>query len=206
MGGIEYSNNEKLLPVKSGRRYYYCDLNTHGKPDRGTERLVYSNDGLFYYSPDSFKSFTLFYGEPEEPKDPGHNDPGHNDPGNEDEPGKDISVEKDGKYYDKNHVALYIHTYGELPPNYVTKSEAKKAGWRGGSVEKYIEGAAIGGSQFSNNEGLLPSKKGRQYFECDIDTLGEKTRGAKRIIFSNDGLVYYTSDHYESFTLLYGEE
>jgi guanyl-specific ribonuclease Sa len=64
----------------------------------------------------------------------------------------------------------------------------------------------IGGNTFGNREGLLPSKKGRTYTECDIDTLGAKARGIKRIVFSNDGLIYYTDDHYESFTLLYGDE
>ena len=55
-------------------------------------------------------------------------------------------------------------------------------------------------------EGLLPEKEGRVYTECDIDTLGAEKRGARRIVFSNDGLIYYTEDHYESFELLYGEE
>ena len=57
-----------------------------------------------------------------------------------------------------------------------------------------------------NYEGLLPDAPGRKYYECDIDTLGARSRGAKRIIYSNDGLIYYTADHYESFELLYGEE
>ena len=52
----------------------------------------------------------------------------------------------------------------------------------------------------------MPTKKGRSWTECDIDTLGKSSRGAKRIVFSNDGLIYYTPDHYESFELLYGEE
>ena len=63
----------------------------------------------------------------------------------------------------------------------------------------------IGGDYFGNYEGLLPAQKGRKYYECDIDTLGKSKRGAKRIIYSNDGLIYYTEDHYESFELLYGE-
>ena len=50
----------------------------------------------------------------------------------------------------------------------------------------------------------MPKAKGRTYTECDIDTKGARSRGAKRIVFSNDGLIYYTDDHYESFTLLYG--
>ena len=112
-----------------------------------------------------------------------------------------------GDYYSKEEVALYIHTYGKLPMNFITKDEARDLGWEGGSVEKACgEGLAIGGDKFGNREGLLPKKNGRQYYECDIDTLGKNSRGAKRIVFSNDGLIYYTGDHYESFTLLYGEE
>ncbi len=109
-------------------------------------------------------------------------------------------------YDDRDRVALYLHLYGELPPHFITKKEAQKLGWDSGEVEYYRRGAAIGGDYFGNYEGLLPKKKGRSYYECDIDTVGKKSRGAKRIIYSSDGLVYYTDDHYESFTLLYGEE
>lgn len=117
------------------------------------------------------------------------------------------SLSEDGRYSSKEEVALYIHLYGRLPGNYLTKREAEALGWSGGSVERYAgEGAAIGGSRFGNYEGLLPDKEGRTYTECDIDTVGSSSRGPKRIIFSNDGLVYYTGDHYQSFELLYGEE
>ncbi len=115
-------------------------------------------------------------------------------------------LDENGEYSSKADVALYIHIYGKLPKNFITKSEAEKLGWEGGSVEVYAPGCAIGGDKFGNREGLLPSKKGRTYTECDIDTIGKSSRGAKRIVFSNDGLVYYTDDHYESFELLYGEE
>lgn len=115
-------------------------------------------------------------------------------------------IAEDGSYYDKDNVALYIHTYGKLPPNYITKKEAEKLGWEGGSVEKYAPGKAIGGSYFGNYEGSLPVADGREYHECDIDTNGASSRGAKRIVYSNDGLVYYTGDHYETFELLYDSE
>ncbi len=111
-------------------------------------------------------------------------------------------LDEDGYYYDVENVALYIDTYGKLPPNYVTKKEAQALGWSGGSVEKYRDGAAIGGDRFGNYEGLLPKAGGRSYTECDIDTDGSKSRGAKRLVFSNDGLFFYTEDHYESFTEL----
>lgn len=116
------------------------------------------------------------------------------------------AISEDGSYTSKDDVALYINTYGHLPDNFITKSEAKKLGWEGGSLEPYASGCCIGGDRFGNYEGLLPEADGRTYTECDIDTLGADSRGAKRIVFSNDGLIYYTDDHYESFTLLYGEE
>lgn len=114
-------------------------------------------------------------------------------------------LDENGTYTTKDDVALYIHQYGHLPDNFMTKKEAQALGWQGGSLEPYAPGMCIGGSHFGNYEGLLPEAEGRKYTECDIDTLGAKSRGAKRIIFSNDGLIYYTDDHYESFTLLYGE-
>lgn len=115
-------------------------------------------------------------------------------------------IDENGCYTNKDDVALYIHVYGHLPSNFITKKEAEKLGWSGGSLEPYAPGKCIGGDRFGNYEGLLPKKTGRGYTECDIDTLGKKSRGAKRIVFSNDGLIYYTDDHYASFTLLYGEE
>ena len=113
-------------------------------------------------------------------------------------------IDESGSYTTKEDVALYIHTYGKLPQNFITKNEARKLGWEGGSLEPYAPGKCIGGDRFGNYEGLLPTD--RKYTECDIDTLGAKSRGAKRLVFSDDGLIYYTDDHYESFTLLYGEE
>lgn len=116
------------------------------------------------------------------------------------------AIEEDGTYTTKEDVARYIHTYGHLPENFITKKQAQALGWEGGSLELYAPGKCIGGSRFGNYEGTLPEKDGRTYTECDIDTLGASKRGAKRIVFSNDGLIYYTEDHYETFELLYGED
>ena len=110
---------------------------------------------------------------------------------------------EDSTYTSREDVALYIHQYGCRPSNFITKKEAEKLGWTGGSLEPYAPGMCIGGSRFGNYEGLLPEKDGRTYTECDIDTLGAEKRGAKRIVFSNDGLIYYTDDHYKSFTQLW---
>ena len=112
---------------------------------------------------------------------------------------------EDGTYTGKDDVALYLYTYGHLPDNFITKKEAQNLGWSGGSLEPYAPGKCIGGSRFGNYEGILPDAPGRTWTECDIDTLGAEKRGAKRIVFSNDGLIYYTEDHYETFTLLYGD-
>lgn len=113
------------------------------------------------------------------------------------------SLARDGHFNTRDEVALYIHLYGELPDNYITKAEARKLGWTSGSVEKVAPGRAIGGDRFGNYEGLLPTQKGRQYIECDIDTWGQSSRGAKRIVFSTDGLIFYTDDHYVSFEQLF---
>lgn len=120
--------------------------------------------------------------------------------------GPGAHLDEYGTYSGKEEVAEYLHTYNDLPENFITKKEAEELGWTGGSLEEYAPGKCIGGDRFGNYEELLPAKKGRVYYECDIDTLGAKRRGAKRIVYSNDGLIYYTDDHYESFTLLYGEE
>ena len=116
------------------------------------------------------------------------------------------AIDEDGYYTTKEDVALYIYTYGHLPDNFITKKEAESLGWSGGGLDDYAYGCCIGGNRFGNYEGLLPEASGRTYTECDIDTMHASKRGAKRIVFSNDGLIYYTDDHYESFTLLYGEE
>ena len=111
------------------------------------------------------------------------------------------ALPEDGSYTSKEDVALYLHLYGRLPSNFITKNEARDLGWSGGSLEPYAPGKCIGGDRFGNYEGLLP--EGKRYTECDIDTLGAKNRGSKRIVFSDDGCIYYTEDHYESFEQLY---
>lgn len=115
-----------------------------------------------------------------------------------------LSVEKDGSYTTPEDVAEYIHTFGTLPNNFITKSEAKELGWdnKKGNLWDVAEGKSIGGDRFGNYEKLLPEKKGRKYTECDVNYEGGY-RGSERIIFSNDGLIYYTNDHYQTFTQLY---
>lgn len=111
--------------------------------------------------------------------------------------------DEDGVYTTAEDVAAYLIAYGHLPGNFITKKQARDAGWNGGALEPYCPGKCIGGDRFGNREGLLPSARGRSWTECDINTLGASSRGAERLVFSNDGLIYYTGDHYESFQLLY---
>jgi guanyl-specific ribonuclease Sa len=109
-------------------------------------------------------------------------------------------------YSTKDEVAAYLRQFNALPPNYLTKDEAEALGWDNsqGNLWEVTDGMSIGGDFFGNREGLLPKKSGRTYYEADINYNGSY-RGAERIVYSNDGLIFFTDDHYESFEQLYGE-
>ena len=114
-----------------------------------------------------------------------------------------VDVVKSKAYTDKDNVAAYIHVYKTLPPNYITKGQATKLGWKTkGSLDQVAPGKSIGGDRYGNYEKKLPDKQGRTWKECDIDYV-RGNRNAKRICFSNDGLIYYTSSHYQKFERLY---
>ena len=110
-------------------------------------------------------------------------------------------VVESATYSDKEHVAAYIQAFSHLPANYISKNKADNTpNWQ-------KDGYYIGGDRFGNYEGLLPKKSGRTYYECDVDysntNIKKGNRGTKRLVWSNDGLIFYTGDHYESFTQLY---
>ncbi len=113
-------------------------------------------------------------------------------------------IDENGTYNDPYLVAEYLHTYNKLPANFITKKEASNLGWQSdkGNLWDVTDKMSIGGDKFGNREGLLPKKDGRIYYECDVNYEGGY-RGAERIVFSNDGLIFYTEDHYKSFTQLY---
>lgn len=117
---------------------------------------------------------------------------------------KKTEIQEGNSYTSKEEVAEYIHKYKELPVNFISKKEANKLGWKSseGNLWEVTDQASIGGDVFGNREGLLPKKKGRTYYECDINYQGGY-RGGERIVFSNDSLIYYTEDHYKSFEKLY---
>lgn len=109
------------------------------------------------------------------------------------------ALARDGEYTDKDNLCRYIVAYGTLPRNFITKNEARRLGWTGGPLEPYAPGKSIGGDRFGNYERTLPNGR---YRECDVDTRG-RPRGAKRIVFSDDRRVYYSSDHYRTFQRLH---
>ena len=117
---------------------------------------------------------------------------------------RNTAVTESGEYTDKDSVAEYIHLYGHLPGNYVSKTKARKAGWSSteGNLWDVLPGKSIGGSEFYDDDDQLPDAPGRRWTECDIDYSGGYRNG-KRIVFSNDGLIYYTTDHYKTFERLY---
>lgn len=119
-------------------------------------------------------------------------------------PEENPAIDEDGYYTSRDEVALYIHTYGRLPGNYIRKNDAMDLGWDAskGNLWDVTDEMSIGGDRFGNREGLLPDESGRQWYEADIDYEGGY-RNALRIVFSNDGLIYYTDDHYASFEKLY---
>ena len=130
---------------------------------------------------------SLVYEEPAQKQDP-----------------KKTDKKAQGPIIEPQAIADYIFEHGELPDNFITKKEAQNLGWDSSwnYVSDVAPGKSIGGDRFGNYEGLLPSKKGRTWYEADCYYTKGK-RNAHRILFSNDGLVYYTDDHYESFTQMF---
>ena len=116
----------------------------------------------------------------------------------------DYMVEFGYDYSSPEEVALYLYAFMELPPNFLTKQEARDLGWRSseGNLWKVAEGMSIGGDVFGNREGRLPDAKDRTWYECDVNYEGG-FRGSDRVLFSTDGLIYYSDDHYKTFDLLY---
>ena len=114
---------------------------------------------------------------------------------------------EDAACTEAGEVALYLHLYGHLPDNYLTKQEADALGWDSsrGNLWEVAPGCCIGGNRLGNYEGALPDADGRKWYECDVNYEGGY-RGAERLLYSSDGLIYYTADHYETFELWYGEE
>ena len=115
-----------------------------------------------------------------------------------------IEVEYGEAYDTPEEVALYLHAFVELPYNFITKAEARDLGWvsSAGNLWDVAYGYSIGGDKFGNREGLLPDARGRQWYECDVNYRGGY-RGSERLLFSSDGIICYSDDHYQTYTELY---
>ncbi|MFT3904446.1 MAG: ribonuclease domain-containing protein [Niabella sp.] len=112
----------------------------------------------------------------------------------------DNSSQKIDKLTSEKVVVPYLKINGKLPDYYVTKKEALEKGWvaANGNLCNVLPGKAIGGDVFSNREGNLPRKQGRRWYEADLN-YNCGLRNADRVLFSSDGLVYVTYDHYKTF-------
>lgn len=94
----------------------------------------------------------------------------------------------------------YVKKHKNLPEYYITKRQARDKGWipAKGNLCEVLPGRAIGGDRFGNYESRLPKRSGMQYYEADINYNCGK-RDAQRMVYSNDGLIFITKDHYQSF-------
>lgn len=113
-------------------------------------------------------------------------------------------VEEGGRYTAPEDVAAYLHLFNELPENFITKRKAADLGWESnkGNLWDVTDEMSIGGDNFGNREGRLPDQDSRRWYECDVSYEGGY-RGAERLVYSNDGLIFYTDDHYETFIQFY---
>lgn len=118
-----------------------------------------------------------------------------------------LEVKENSSYGSRDEVASYIIKFNKLPKNYLSKKEATSLGWiaKEGNLREIKKDANIGGDIFRNLEGRLPNKKGRVWREADVNYKGGK-RGPERLLYSSDRLIYYTKDHYDTFSLMYGGE
>lgn len=191
IGGDRFGNYEGQLPGKGGRTWKECDIDYAGGYRNG-QRIVFSSDWLIYYTGDHYNTFTRVLVDFTTPAPAVTATPAP------------IVVEEDGLYTDRDHVAAYLHEFWGLPANYITKDEARELGWssKKDNLAEVAPGFTIGGDEFGNREKLLPDAPLRTWYECDVNREDGK-RGKERIVFSSDGLIYYTDDGFKSFTQLY---
>ena len=189
IGGNRFGNYEGILPDAKNRKWTECAINYEGGY-RGGERICFSTDGLIYYSDDHYATFTkvevIFEEAISFDLDP------------------NVELDEYGEYTTVNEVSAYLLRYGCLPCNYLTKAEAKELGWtaKKDNLGKVMPGCSIGGDVFQNREKLLPNAKNRTWYECDLNTVDGK-RSDERLVYSSDGLIYYTPDAFKTFIQLY---
>lgn len=197
IGGDYFGNYEGIVPDQKGRQWTECDIDSDGGYRNG-QRIVFSNDGLIYYSDDHYQTFTqvqvsqsLATTVAQTPSATAGNIAAS-------------AIAKDGAYTAPDDVAAYLHQFGKLPGNYLTRDQAQAMGWsnKKNNLGDVAPGCSIGGDRFGNREGLLPEAKDRLWYECDVNVTNGK-RSDERVVWSNDGLIYYTPDSHKSFIQLY---
>ncbi|WP_276526768.1 ribonuclease domain-containing protein, partial [Lonsdalea britannica] len=103
-----------------------------------------------------------------------------------------------------NEVVESLRSTGQLPQNYVNKAQATANGWKPGkALNNTNPDGQLGGDIFENSTNLLPSVPGRVWQEADIglkNTMSRSNQPGTRLLYSNDGLLYITTDHYETAT------
>jgi len=195
IGGDRFGNYEGQLPDKKGRKWTECDIDYTGGY-RGGKRIVFSNDGLIYYTDDHYNTFTQLKVTFEkkaakaQPKMP--------------EVKWNAKLDEYGEYTSVSDVAAFLRQFGTLPCNFITKADAKELGWtaKKDNLGQVMPGCSIGGDKFQNREKQLPTAKGRTWYECDLNVQDGK-RSDERLVYSSDGLIYYTPDAFKTFIELH---
>ena len=185
IGGDYFGNYEGNVPNAKGRSWTECDIDSDGGYRNGL-RIVFSNDGLIYYSDDHYNTFAQVVVDTTKATTAGT--------------AATTDVAQDQDCLTLEDVVAYLRTYGTLPQNFLTKKAAQELGWssKKNNLNDVAPGCAIGGDLFGNREGLLPDAEGRIWYECDVNTVNGK-RSDERLVWSNDGLMYYTADNHRSF-------
>lgn len=194
IGGDRFGNYEGQLP---DGKWTECDIDYTGGYRNG-QRIVFSKSTLqMFYTDDHYNTFREVIVDFTKDTPVATEAPVRTpiDPDTIDEYDEFLTVDE---------VAAYIHKFGKLPCNYLTKDEAKECGWtsKKDNLGEVMPGCAIGGDSFGNREGKLPVAEGREWFECDVNTVDGK-RSDERICYSNDGLIFYTPDNHKTFEQLY---
>ncbi len=205
IGGDRFGNYEGQLPDAKNRKWTECDIDydpAYGY--RGAKRIVFSNDGLIYYTDDHYETFSLVEVIMEEKKEEKKEDPKPEDEeliqGVREDYQLVEEIDEYGEYTTVEEVAYYLFIMEQLPLNYLTLEEAQELGFSNekDNLEEVMPGCAIGGDVFENREELLPDAEGREWYQCDVN-IDDGKRGSERLVYSNDGLIYYTPDKFETF-------
>lgn len=103
--------------------------------------------------------------------------------------------------YEGINGADYTLTHENTLPNYyLSKAELIDTGWKPGKFpSNWVPGKMLAGGIYNNKNQHLPETAGRTWYEADINYYSGK-RNSSRILYSNDGLVFATFDHYSTFS------